>query len=167
MLRYYGLMPAIRRQIRNELLTGIPRDQRSDWQVARLVVGRARRLQGSLDPCPEMAALRETDSTRAVSWYQEVILPSRAIPHLLVRTTDDRALAVWSCFSNRLLASVNPPYSVEACGFPGLVLIVQGLDAYLSPPVDRQALLVNLFDGSPGKVPIAADHDEDEDPDYG
>jgi hypothetical protein len=164
-LRHYGLVPSIRRKIRNELMKDTPYEQRNEWQIARLVVDRVRQLQGILTPYPELAALRENDYIRAVDWYRDIILPGRGAVHLLARTIDDRALAVWWCFSNKLLADVSPPYLVEACKSPGVVLIVHSLDSYLGPAELREALLINMFGCSPAGVSDSAP-DEDEDPDY-
>jgi len=173
-LRHYGLLPAIRRRIRNELMEATPRNQRDDWQIAILVLNRVRALQGGFDPedrQPELVALRETESVSAREWYRDVILNSPLrLPHLLVRARNDQASVIWTCFSNRLLANVRTPYSVEDGKTPETVVILQPLPAYLGAPVERQLLLNNLFGGSREGIPDAAElpaDDEDEDPDYG
>jgi hypothetical protein len=170
-LQHYGIVTADRRRIRKELLTAIPWVQRDDWQIARLVLARARSLWGAVDPenpTPELLALRETESVKAEEWYRDVILASPGQPpHLLVRMRNERALAVWVCFSNRPLASVRAPCWLQPGRNQETVIVLQELGVYLGPAGDHERLMNNLFGDRPTGMPkvtdvLAADEDEDQ-----
>jgi hypothetical protein len=117
-----------------------------------------------------LLALRETESVKAEEWYRDVILASPGRPpHLLVRMRNERALAVWVCFSNRSLASVRAPCWLQPGRSLETVMILQELGVYLGPAGDRERLMNSLFGDRPTGVPKDEDvpaADEDEDQDY-